>query len=171
MVQRQHSALTLWPTKTVLSSPQETSKPPSPSALRPKAHLVNCATKSYEHTGTSKGSRKERNKQEREDNPWWYLLPKYKNIRIEWTPDRGNLRLISNAYQPEPGSERMDLHTWVMPGDEAVPNGRIERWMEATLMRGRWRACQSGISDGCKDWRNRGGFLYSDRRSTRGGEQ
>jgi len=26
--------------------------------------------------------------------------------------------------------------------------------------------CQSGISDGQKDGRNRGGFLYSDRRST-----
>jgi len=36
-------------------------------------------------------------------------------------------------------------------------------------MRGpRWE-CQGGISDGQKDGRNRGGFLYSDRRSTAGG--
>ena len=38
--------------------------------------------------------------------------------------------------------------------------------MEATLGRGRWRVCQSGISDGQKDGRNRAWFLYSDRRST-----
>jgi len=32
--------------------------------------------------------------------------------------------------------------------------------------RGRRRACPSGISDGQKDGRNRGGFLCTDRRST-----
>jgi len=38
--------------------------------------------------------------------------------------------------------------------------------MEVTLVRGcRW-VCQNGISDGQEDGRNRGGFLYSDRRST-----
>ena len=31
----------------------------------------------------------------------------------------------------------MELHTEVIPGDEAVPDGRVERWMEVTLMRGR----------------------------------
>ena len=65
----------------------------------------------------------------------------------------------------------MDLFTGVVPGDEAVPDGRIEWCMEATLVRGRRRVCQSGISDGQKEGRNQGGFLYSDRRSTAGREQ
>ena len=65
----------------------------------------------------------------------------------------------------------MDLHTGAVPGDEAVPDGRIKRCMEATLVRGRRRVCQSGISDGQKDRRNQGGLLYSDRRSTAGREQ
>jgi len=60
----------------------------------------------------------------------------------------------------------MDLHTGAVPGNEAVPDGRIERWVEVTLMRGHQRVCQSGISDGQEDRRNRGGFLYSDRRLT-----
>jgi len=63
----------------------------------------------------------------------------------------------------------MDLHNGAVPGDEAVPDGRIGRCMEATLMRGRRKVCQSGISDGQEDGRNLGGFLYSDRRSTAGG--
>ena len=53
----------------------------------------------------------------------------------------------------------MDRHTGAMPGDEAVPDGRMERWMEVTLMRGRRRVCQSGISHGQKDGRNRGGVF------------
>jgi len=57
-----------------------------------------------------------------------------------------------------------------VPGDEAVPDGRIEQCMEATLVRGRRKVCQRGISDGQKERRNRDGFLYSDRRSTAGGE-
>jgi len=65
----------------------------------------------------------------------------------------------------------MDLHTGAVPGDEAVPGGRMRRRMEATLVRGRRRVCQSGISDGQQGGRNRGGFLYSDRRSTTRGEQ
>ena len=65
----------------------------------------------------------------------------------------------------------MDLHTGAVPGDEAVPDGRIKRSMEATLVKGRRRVCQSGISDGQVDRRNRGRFLYSDRRSTAGREQ
>jgi len=60
----------------------------------------------------------------------------------------------------------MDLHTGAVPGDEAVPDGRMGRGMEVTLVRGRWRVCHIGISDGQEDGRNRGGFLYSDRRST-----
>jgi len=72
-VQRQHSALTLWPTKTISSSPQETSKPPSPSRMRPTAHLAYRLTKSHEHTRKYKGSRKERNKQEGEENPYRHL--------------------------------------------------------------------------------------------------
>jgi len=58
----------------------------------------------------------------------------------------------------------MDLHTETVPGDEAVPDGRIGWCMEDTLVRGRRRVCQSGISDGQEDGRNRGGFLYSDRK-------
>jgi len=79
--------------------------------------------------------------------------------------------MISDVYQPELGSESMDLHTGAVPGDKAVPDGRMGQCMEATLVRGRWRVCQSGISDGQEDGRKRGGFLYSDRRSTAGGEQ
>ena len=60
----------------------------------------------------------------------------------------------------------MDLHTGVMPADEAVADGRMERCMKVTLVRGHRRVCQSGICDGQKDRHNRGGFLYSDRRST-----
>jgi len=63
----------------------------------------------------------------------------------------------------------MDLDTVGILGDKAVPDGGMERWMEVTLMRGRRRVCQSGISDGQKDGRNRGGLLYSNRRSTTGG--
>ena len=65
----------------------------------------------------------------------------------------------------------MDLHTGAVPGNEGVPDGRIGQCMEATLVRGRRRECQSGINGGQEDGRNRGGFLYSDRRSTAGGEQ
>jgi len=61
---------------------------------------------------------------------------------------------MRDVYQPQLGSERMYLHTGLMPGDEAVPDGRMERWMEVTLMRGRRRVCQSGISEGQKDRRN-----------------
>ena len=64
----------------------------------------------------------------------------------------------------------MDLHTGAVPGEEAVPDGRIERRMEVTLVSGRQKVCQSGISDGQEDRRNQGGFLYSDRRWTAGGE-
>jgi len=66
------------------------------------------------------------------------------------------------VYQPELGSESVDPYTGAIPGNDAVPDGRMERCMEATLMRGRQWVCQSGISDGQKDGRNRGGFLYSD---------
>ena len=79
--------------------------------------------------------------------------------------------MISDVDQPELGSESIDLHTGAVPGDEAVPDGRIGRCMEATLVRGRRRVCQSGISDGQEDGPNRGRFLNSDRRSTAGTEQ
>jgi len=48
----------------------------------------------------------------------------------------------------------MDLHTRSVPGDEGVPGGRIGRCMEATLVRGSRRVCQSGISDSQEDGRN-----------------
>ena len=57
-------------------------------------------------------------------------------------------------YQPELGSESLDLHTGAVPGDAAVPDGRIGSCIEGTLVRGRRRECQSGISDGPKDGRN-----------------
>jgi len=53
----------------------------------------------------------------------------------------------------------MDLHAGAVLGDEAVRDGRIGQCMEATLGRVRRRVCQSGISDGQKDGRNRGGFF------------
>jgi len=65
----------------------------------------------------------------------------------------------------------VDLHAGAVPGNEAVPDGRIRWYMEVTLVRGRRKVCQSGISDGQEDGRNRGGLLYSDRRLTAGGEQ
>jgi len=64
----------------------------------------------------------------------------------------------------------MDLHTGAVPGDKAVPDGRIERCIEAILVSGRQKVCQGGIRDGQEDGRNRGGFLYRDRRSTAGGK-
>ena len=65
----------------------------------------------------------------------------------------------------------MDLHTGVVPGNEAVPDGRMGKRMEETLMRGPGWECQNSISDGQEDGRNRSEFLYNDRRSTAGGEQ
>jgi len=79
---------------------------------------------------------------------------------------KDKLRLISDLNQPELENESMDLRTGAVPGDGAVPDGRRGQCMEATLGRGRWRVCHCGISDGQKDRRNRGGFLYSDRRTT-----
>jgi len=60
----------------------------------------------------------------------------------------------------------MDLHTGAVPGEEGVPDSRMGRCLEVTLVRGRRRVCQSGISEGQEDGRNQGRFLYSDRRST-----
>jgi len=48
----------------------------------------------------------------------------------------------------------MDPPTGAVLGDAAVPDGRIKWWMEATLVRGRRRLCQSGMSDGQEDRRN-----------------
>jgi len=62
----------------------------------------------------------------------------------------------------------VDLHAGAVQGNEAVPDGRMGKWSEETLMRGPLWECQSGISDGQVDARNQGGFLYSDRRSTTG---
>jgi len=60
----------------------------------------------------------------------------------------------------------MDLRTGAVPWDEAVPDGRIRRWMEATPVRAHLRVCPDGISDGQEEGCHKGGFLYSDRRST-----
>ena len=56
----------------------------------------------------------------------------------------------------------MDLPTGAMLGDEELPDGRMQKWLGVTLMRGCRRVCQSGSRDGQKDGRNRGRFLYSD---------
>jgi len=77
---------------------------------------------------------------------------------------------MSDVDQPELGSESMDLSSGAVPGDEGVPDGRMVKWMEETLMRGPQWECQGGMSDGQKDRRNRGGFLNSERRSTAGGK-
>jgi len=74
-------------------------------------------------------------------------------------------------YQPELGSESEDLHAGAVPGNKAVPGGRMAKRMEETLIKGPRGLCQNGISDGQNDGRNQGGFLYSDRRSTAGGQQ
>ena len=69
------------------------------------------------------------------------------------------------------GSESVDLHAGAVLGNEAVPDDIRGKRLQETLIRGpRWE-CQNGISDGQKDGRNRGWFLYSDRRLTVGGEQ
>ena len=76
---------------------------------------------------------------------------KYKNKGNKGTPDKGNLHLISDVYQPELGSESMDQPTRAVPGDAAVPDGRIGPCIEATLVRARRRVCQGGISDSQED--------------------
>jgi len=48
----------------------------------------------------------------------------------------------------------MDLYTRAVPEEEAVPDGRTERCMDVTLVRGRRRVCQGGISDGLEDGGN-----------------
>jgi len=60
----------------------------------------------------------------------------------------------------------MDLHTRAVPGNEVMPDGRIGKRVEETLLRGPQWVYQNGNSNGQEDGRNRGGFLYSDRRST-----
>jgi len=56
----------------------------------------------------------------------------------------------------------MDLYAGAMLGAKGVPDGRMEKWVEGTLLRGpRWE-CPNGISDGQEERRNREGFLYSD---------
>ena len=65
----------------------------------------------------------------------------------------------------------MDLHAGVVPGNEAVPDGRMGKRIEETLMRGPRGVCQNSIIDGQKDGCNRDGCLYSDRSTTAGGGQ
>jgi len=62
----------------------------------------------------------------------------------------------------------MDLYTGAVPGNEAMPDGRIGKRVEETLLRGPWWVCQNGISDSQEDRGNPGELLYSDRRSTAG---
>jgi len=65
----------------------------------------------------------------------------------------------------------MGLRSGTVPGDEAVPDRRMKRWIGVTLVRCHLRVCHNGISDGREDGGNCGGLLYSDRGSTGGGEQ
>jgi len=61
--------------------------------------------------------------------------------------------MMSDVYQPELGSESMDVHARAVPGNEAVTDGRMGKRMKETLMRGpRW-VCQKGISKGRKEGR------------------
>jgi len=61
----------------------------------------------------------------------------------------------------------MDLHAGAVLGDEAVPDGRMGT-EDGGDSRGPLWGYQNGISSGQKDGRNRGVFLYSDRRSATG---
>jgi len=65
----------------------------------------------------------------------------------------------------------MDLNTGAVQGDQSVPDGRMGRCMEATLVWGRRRVCQSGINDGQEDRRNRGRFFIASEDRLRGREQ
>jgi len=48
----------------------------------------------------------------------------------------------------------MYRHTGAVPGNEGMPDGRIGKLVEETLLRGpRW-VCQNGNSDGQEDRRN-----------------
>jgi len=48
----------------------------------------------------------------------------------------------------------VDLHARALPGNEAVPDGRMGKGMEEMMMRGPNWVCQNGISDSQKDGRN-----------------
>jgi len=48
----------------------------------------------------------------------------------------------------------MNLRSGAVPGNEAMPDGRMGNRVEETLLRcPRW-VCQNGISDGLEDGRN-----------------
>jgi len=55
------------------------------------------------------------------------------------------------VYQLEIGKESIDLRTGVVPGNEAMPDGRMGKRVEKTLLRGPQWMCQTGISDGPED--------------------
>jgi len=60
----------------------------------------------------------------------------------------------------------MDLLNGVVPGNEAVPGGRLRMGGGEDIKEGSPVAETNGISDGVGDGHNRGVFLYSDPRST-----
>jgi len=60
----------------------------------------------------------------------------------------------------------MDLRTGAVPGNEAMPEGSMEKRAVENQLKGPWLVCQNGISDDEEDGRKRGGFLYRDRRTT-----
>jgi len=64
----------------------------------------------------------------------------------------------------------MDRHARAVPGNKAVPNGRIGI-KDGGDSGGSLCGCQNGISGGQEDVGNRVMFLYSERKSTEGEEQ
>ena len=68
-------------------------------------------------------------------------------------------------YQPELGSESIDLRTG------AVPDDRMGRCMEEILMRGRRRVYQGGISDGQRTGVTEAGFCIATEDRPRKGER
>jgi len=64
-----------------------------------------------------------------------------------------------DVYEPGLGSESVDLRTGAVLGNKGMPDGRMGKRVEETLMRGlRW-VCQDGISDGQEDGRNQDGLF------------
>jgi len=63
----------------------------------------------------------------------------------------------------------MDLQTGAMPGDEAVPDGRMKRWMDVTLMRGRRRVCQAALATAKRTGITKAGFCIATKDQPREG--
>jgi len=60
----------------------------------------------------------------------------------------------------------MGLHDKAVPGNEAVPGGRLRTGGGEDIREGSQVGEPNGVSDSQEDRHNRGVFLYSDRGST-----